>query len=241
MRVRARVTRAAPAVLAAVLAAGGPGVWAAKAQLGDSSGGGTPVPIEGSDLEIAFNPLVAIEVQAGDSLTALILRLVQGINQAGAPLYVAQPAGADAFDVRRTSGEELDDIRIREDDPAIQSITVSLQRPGRTGQILVPFQTPGTGEIVVTLNDRTVRVPTDGLATTAELTEALLAAIWAADFAAEASSPLILVHFDRRNGSGITRLGWRSTDPALVSSDVAILPESATGAGAGGSLRSVSR
>jgi hypothetical protein len=205
-------------------AAAGP-AFAAKVQLGDSTEGGTPEPIEGSELEIAFNPLVTVTVEPGETLASVVDRLVLGINQSGAPEYQARTLDPRSFEVGRASGEEIDDIRFREWDPAVQDVTLELARSGAMAQIFVPPGASGGGQVVVTLNDRAVTVATQQGATAAGLAEALAAAIQLAGFSAEVSAPVILVRRDLRAGTGITRVGWRSTDAGLYASDVALLPD----------------
>jgi hypothetical protein len=201
--------------------------FAAKVQLGDSTGGGTPEPIEGSELEISFNPLVSVKVQSGETLGSLLDRLVLGINQSGAPEYYAQLLDHLSFEVWRTDGSEIDDLRFRERDPAIQDVTLSMGRSGLTAMVVVSAEPAGGGQVIVTLNDRAVTVDTQEGTTATALAEALAEAIRLAGFAAELSAPVILVRGDLQTGGGVSLVGWRSTDPALHASDLALLPDAA--------------
>jgi hypothetical protein len=188
------------------------------------SGGGTPTPIQGSDLEVSFNPTVHLTVLPQESLAALLSRLAEAINQAGLGLYVAAVLEPGVLEIRKSGGAEIDDLRFLENDAAIQSMTLTVSRPGLVAQVREPQEDPSSGAIVLTLNDRAVSVDVSGLDRAAAV-QALLEAIRRADFVAEFTPPFILVSRDLKSGGGLERVGWRTTDTVLVSSDLALLPE----------------
>jgi hypothetical protein len=203
---------------------------AGTVQVGDSTGS-TPKPIEGSDLEVSFNPTVLVTTQASDTASTLLAQLAQGINEAGDGVYVAEVTLPTELEIRRTAGGDIDDLRFRENDAGIQSATISLLRPRLAAWIGAVWETPSEGVLIVTLNQDTVVVETSGKGSAAAVALALIEALQAAGFWVDYVPPFIVVRRSLATGESITRLGLRSTDPAIISSDLALLPEITPGSG----------
>jgi hypothetical protein len=203
-------------------------LFAAKVQLGDSSGS-TPVPVEGSDLMVSFNPTVVVQTQAGESAFSLLFRLAAGINEAGQGIYTSEASVPAALEIRRTTGGDIDDLRFGEDDARIQSLVLTLQRPKLSAWIGVVQQTPTEGVIVLTLDDRIITVETGGLGSADAVNLALVEATRQAGFEVAFFPPFIVVLRYSGSSQGLTRLGWRSTDPGITLADLALLPEAGTG------------
>lgn len=206
---------------------------AATVQVGDSTGS-TPKPIEGSDLEVSFNPTVLVTTQAGDTAATLLAKLAQGINEAGDGVYVAEVTLPTDLGIRRTTGGDIDDLRFQEKDAGIQSTMISLLRPRLAAWIGTAWENPSNGVLIVTLNQQTVVVETSGKGSAAAVALALIEALQVAGFWVDYVPPFIVVRRNLANGEGITRLGLRSTDPAIVSSDLALLPEIPLGSASSG-------
>ncbi len=207
-------------------------LFAGKVQLGDSSGS-TPAPVEGSDLEVSFNPTVTVSTQAGDTSLSLLLRLAQGINEAGLGVYTAEAILPTLLEIRRTTGGDIDDLRFRENDSGIQSVLLSLLRPKLAAWIGMVHETPSAGVLVLTLNDQAIAVETAGKGSADAVNLALVQAIQQAGFDVAFFPPFILVLRHSGSAEGLTRVGWRSTDPGITSSDLALLPEAWLGASDG--------
>jgi hypothetical protein len=204
-------------------------LFAARVHLGDASGS-TPAPAEGSDLMVSFNPTVAVQTQAGETLLSLLLRLVQGINEAGQGVYTAEATLPMLLDIRRTTGGDIDDLRFRENDPGIQSVLLSLLRPKLAAWIGMVQQSPSAGVVVLTLNDQAITVETAGKGSADAVNLALVRVIQEAGFDVAFFPPFIVVLGHSGSAEGLTSLGWRSTDPAITLSDLALLPEALLGA-----------
>ncbi len=90
------------------LLVGAPGAaFAGKVQVGDSSGG-TPTPIEGSDLMVSFNPTASVTVQFQETIDAVLLDLANAINASSGTLYTATVPYPTTLEIRRASGEEIE-------------------------------------------------------------------------------------------------------------------------------------
>lgn len=207
-------------------------LFAARIHLGDASGS-TPAPVEGSDLVVSFNPTVAVRTQAGETSLSLLLRLAQGINEAGQGVYTAEATLPTLLEIRRTTGGDIDDLRFRENDPGIQSVLLSLLRPKLAAWIGMVQQTPSAGVLVLTLNDQAIAVETAGKGSADAVNLALVQSIQEAGFDVAFFPPFIVVLRHSGSAEGLTRVGWRSTDPGITSSDMALLPEVWLGASDG--------
>jgi hypothetical protein len=198
---------------------------AAKVRLyDDSSGGSGPETIDGSSLEVGFNPTVVIPVDPVVPLPALLVDLAEAINLASRGEYHAWVADDASVEIRRSDGTEIDDLRCREDASRLQAVTLSVDRPDLIARIHAPVEVPSAGTILVTLNDRTVAVATRGLRTADAVTQALVRALEATQFQVAWEPPFIVVWRDLLNNSGISVASFRSTDPAIVRSDLSLLP-----------------
>jgi hypothetical protein len=175
-------------------------------------------------------------VQPGESIGALLQRLAQDINATSGDEYTATvPVGSNSLQILRSDGSEIDDLSVRENDPGIQSTMVTVNRPRLAARIHFIEEDPSLagGAIVVTLNDRVATVNTAWNRTASKVTEALVQAIRNAGFLVEVQPPEIVVLWDTVNSSTLTRVGLRSTDPAIVTSDVGLDPLPAEGSAAG--------
>jgi hypothetical protein len=78
---------------------------------------------------------------------------------------------------------------------------------------------------VLTLNDQAIAVETAGKWSADAVNLALVQAIQAAGFEVAFFPPFIAVLRHSGSSEGLTRVGWRSTDPGITSCDLALLPE----------------
>ncbi|HKY33615.1 MAG TPA: hypothetical protein VJV23_13880 [Candidatus Polarisedimenticolia bacterium] len=183
-----------------------------------------PKPSEGSEVEVSFNPTVSLQVGRHESIESLMERLAGEVNSAGGDYYQAWPLpSAYGLEILRHDGTELGQLRFAENDPGIQFILLTVEAPGLEARLGIPDEWPSRGAVIVTLNDRLIAVSTTGL-DPARLPPAVLAAIGNAGFDAVLQGGEIRVTWDVMNDSGINRVGFRSTDPALVSSDCSLQP-----------------
>jgi hypothetical protein len=198
---------------------------AAKAETGDSKGT-KPKPQAGSEIEVSFNPTVAVQVQVGESIGAVLERLASAIRVAGLGEYDASteltPLSA-ALVVRRVDGSEPDRLSFRETDPILQSTLLHLDVPGLAAHVRVFGETPAGGVLRITLNDRVVAVPTTDLPS-AGLTWQILSWIQLGGFDAHVDGDRIVVTWDRLHGTTLRVVGLHSTDVALVTSEVGLAP-----------------
>ncbi|MBI2016731.1 MAG: hypothetical protein HYS77_14520 [Candidatus Rokubacteria bacterium] len=79
--------------------------------------------------------------------------------------------------------------------------------------------------VVLTLNDEAIAVETAGKGSADAVNLALVQAIQEAGFDVAFFPPFIVVLRHSGSSEGLTRVGWRSTDPGITSSDLALLPE----------------
>jgi hypothetical protein len=215
--------RAALALAGFALLLGAPdAAFAAKVQVGDSTGG-TPTPIDGSDLMVSFNPTATVTVQFAESIDEVLEDLAAAINATSGTVYTATVPDPTTLEIRRGSGEEIDDLHFTDDDAGIQSVLLTVDRPNLSAYLGLVAQTPSSGSLIVTLNGRRLVVPTTGR-TAAGLNAALIQAIRGAGFLVEEADPYLIVRRDLRLGTALTQVGLWSTDPVLTVSDLALLP-----------------
>jgi hypothetical protein len=210
-----------PWILAGAWLAAAPAL-AGRMQTGDSKES-KPAPKEGSEVEVSFNPTVTITVRPGETIESLLQRLADGINEAGAGGYFATVEDtAPALDIRRSDGTEIDQLRLRENDPVIQSTEISVNLPGLVARIGAVTETPSTGTIFVTVNGRVASVASGGLTTPAELNQAVADALVAVGFEVELTPTALVVWRDLLLDRSITSVGWRSTDQNIRESDISL-------------------
>jgi hypothetical protein len=194
--------------------------FAGKVRLADSSGGSS-----GSTLEVSFNPTAVAVVQPQETVMSMLMDLATQINAVSVGVYLAQVTDPVTLDIRRTGGEEIDDLHFVENDRIIQSVTLTLDRPQLVAEIGDISQPPTFGAITVSLNDRRIVVGTAGKGSAATVNAALVQAIAAAGFQVDDAPPVIIVRRDLRFNTGLTLLGLQSTDPAIFLSDLALVPD----------------
>ena len=210
--------------VAALLA--GP-VFAGKAETGEP-GGSTPMPNEGKEVELSFNPTVQVVVQDGETIQDVFQRLANEARDAAGNLFVVN-ANLDGppfgVEILRAGGQELDQLGMRENDPGLQINTLTVNFPGLLARIRRIQEDPRGGTLIVRLNDAEIPVPTDPANDRTALDEQLLDAIRAAGFEAELDPEFLVVLRDLRErqegvGGGITLVGVESLDPGIVSSAI---------------------
>ena len=202
-------------------------MFAANCQTGNSQGGNAN-PQSGRRFRVRLNPDLEISAREGESLDDYFDRLVSAINLAADNNYVAsRTRGTQSFDVVKGNGEELDNIQVIEDDGEIQSVRLHMNRGGLNALIGSFVENPSGGSVFITLNGRVLEVKTAGLGTAKATTLRILHTIQMAGFEAALGESFIVVHRDLTTGRTINDLGMRSTDPALVTSNLALVPKSA--------------
>ena len=179
-------------VVAALLA--GP-VFAGKAETGEPAGS-TPMPNEGKEVELSFNPTVQVVVQDGETIQDVFRRLAEEARDAAGNLFVVNanldgpPFGVEIF---RADGQELDQLAMRENDPGLQINTLTVNFPGLLARIRRSQEDPLGGALIVRLNDAEIPVPTDSANDRRALDEQLLDAIRTAGFEAELGPEFLVV------------------------------------------------
>ena len=112
-----------------------------------------------------------------------------------------------------------------ENDPGIQSVLLTLLRPKLAAWIGMVQQKPSTGVLVLTLNSQAIAVETAGKGSADAVNLALVQAVQQAGFDVVFFPPFIVVLRHSGSAEGLTRVGWRSTDPGITLSDLTLLPE----------------
>jgi hypothetical protein len=213
------------ALLMAILVAVPSAALAATMQVGTSTGT-KPTPQAGSTVRVKFNPTAIETVLAGDTLETFLQRLTNSINLASAGQYVASHVlDSTVIQILRIDGGEIDDLQFRENDPNIQSTSITVNGNRLVAQIGFIEENPSLagGTIFLTLNGQTVSVNTTGLANASAVTVALILALQGAGYLVESHPPYFVVKRGP-NGSSFTQVGLRSTDSAITTSDVGLLP-----------------
>jgi hypothetical protein len=234
-----------------ILAVSSPTALAATGETADSSGG-QPAPQPASTAETGWNPHPSCMVPAyGESIYDLLRCLGAGIDgtfmcvpdPGSSPLGPDLPEPIDpcpysredyyvtfleppkiGIKIVRVDGSEPDSLYLRENDPSIQWTTVSVNRRHLVARIAPITETPSIGAVSVYLNtDPTpVTVTTDGM-TADDVNNALMALMghrgWS--FYEEESYIVIL---SGPGGIDVRRVSFRSTDPAIVNSELRIEP-----------------
>ena len=131
------------------------------------------------------------------------------------------------LEILREDLTEIERLRIWESYPEITWLEAFVDQPGLVAEIREIEAAPSSGVITVTLNGWPVSVQT-GLANTArQLNRDLLRAIQRAGFRATYEAPYIVVERDflsYKFGTGLKRVRLESTDPNIVSSEIALEP-----------------
>lgn len=143
--------------------------------------------------------------------------------------YTVTPLGYPWFGIRilRLDGSEIDRLYFWENDPSIQRTAIQVNRPGLIARLGVFVQNPSRpgGPVVVTLDGIPVVVDTSRFRKADELTGELLLRLRLAGFEAGTLGPdHIAVVRNTATGLGITRVEFNSGDPAIRSSDLALVP-----------------
>ena len=129
--------------------------------------------------------------------------------------------------ILRLDGSEIDRLYFWENDRSIQRTVVEVVRPGlaaRIGMFVEQPSRPG-GLVTVTLDGIPVVVDTSRFRKASELTQELLLQLRRAGFDARVlDDRYLVVVTDMVTGLGITRLEFESGDPAIRSSDLALIP-----------------
>jgi len=209
-------------VLAVAVLLAGP-VFAGKAEIGEP-GGSTPMPSEGKELELSFNPTVKVVVQDGETIRDLFQRLADRVRDAAGNLYVVEAQLTEppfGLEILRANGRELDRLSLRENDPALQINTITVDFPGLLARIGRTRETPSGGAVIIRLNQVEIQVPTDAADSPATLDDKILNEILAAGFEAELGPEFLVVLRDRE-GQSLRRVGIQSLDAAIVSSHIGL-------------------
>ena len=207
---------------------------AGKAETGEPAGS-TPMPNEGKEVEISFNPTVRVTAFDGETIQSLFQRLADAAQDASGGNYVvdANVGAAPPFGVEilRSSGQELDQLSFRENDPALQIHTVSLNLPGLVARIGRTRENPQGGQILVRLNDTLIPVSTAPSQDAQFVDQELLDAVRSAGFDARLESQFLIVERDPTTGGGIMLVGLNIQDPGIASSEIGLqLPGASDGA-----------
>lgn len=238
-------------VAVVVILAGSGRVLAADAETADS-GGNKPITQPGSTAEIGWNPINPCTTSS-TNIYDLLRCLGGGIDrtflcaaQPGGPARPIYPCPYSRGDytvryldpshagirILRNDGSEADKLFLRENDPHIQWTTISVNRPGLVGRIKVVSEAPSpvtepSHLVSIAINDLPpVVVTTNGLQAT-EVNNALVAELAAEGYIVEQDFGWIIVSSDYL-AQEVTKVSFRSTDPAIVTSELRIEPYAAS-------------
>ena len=125
----------------------------------------------------------------------------------------------------RKERSEIDRLHLWEDYPGVTWVEIYVNQPLLIAQIGPITGTPTNGQIVLTLNGRPITVETAFANDADDVTAALKDGIRRANFDVVSVAPYIEVRWDNVFNTGITRVGFQSTDPGIVQSDVALEPQ----------------
>jgi len=128
--------------------------------------------------------------------------------------------------VREEDSSEIERLHFLETYPELTWIEIEVQQLNLVAIISEIEGAPSSGLIEVTLNDRPVpAIETAFHADSGDVTHALVAAIRQAHFQVQYQRPYIVVTKDRTTGSGLTKIRFRSTDPGITRSEIALEPQ----------------
>jgi hypothetical protein len=139
-------------------------------------------------------------------------------------VWFVEPAG---LEILREDLTEIDRLRIWESFPDITWLEAFVDRPDLVAEIKEIEAVPSSGVITVTLNGWAVSVQTALSNNARQLNRDLLRAIQRAGFRATYEPPYIVVERDFvsfKYGTGLKRVRMESTDPNIVSSEIALEP-----------------
>jgi hypothetical protein len=131
------------------------------------------------------------------------------------------------LEILREDLTEIDKLRIWESYPEITWLEAFVDQPDLVAEIREIDAVPSSGVVTVTLNGWTVSVQTALSNNARQLNRDLLRAIQRAGFRATYEPPYIVVERDFRSykfGTGLQRVRLESTDPNIVSSEIALEP-----------------
>lgn len=131
------------------------------------------------------------------------------------------------FDVQNVGGSELAGLCLRDQNAVWQSWTVTVLQENLVGKIAVFAETPTDGSVEITVNGVRVGVRTNLAGGDAEeLNELLLDELVANNIDAERVGKYIVIHgFLIVSLTPLQTLGLHITDPALISSTLALEPD----------------
>ena len=130
-------------------------------------------------------------------------------------------------EIRRLDGSEIDRIALRENDPGIQTTELHNDRPFRVARVRQIEEAPEGGEIHLVIDDVEVSLSFEPghLPTPPEINADIVRELRAAGLTITYQAP----YFYIRNHTGLPRgvhvVHFRSTDPGITRSDLALLPE----------------
>jgi hypothetical protein len=128
--------------------------------------------------------------------------------------------------VRAEDSSEIERLRFLETYPGLTWTAIEVDQPDLVAIITEIDEAPSSGLIELTLNGRVVpAVNTAFYANPRQVSFALVAAIEQAGFDVTYQRPYITVIHDNVNDAGLTRIRFRSTDPAIVRSEIALEPQ----------------
>jgi hypothetical protein len=188
-----------------------------------------------------WNPTFSCEVQIGDTWLDFMECLADGIQDppdpgpsppGGREDYVVYPLSATpppfGIQIWYQDGSEIDRLYWWEDDPNIKMNFITVNQPGLVGRIAAVSERPSRMGGLIKLEVNGTQLPAAGIPTglynkASKLTDEILVQI-RRHFHAIVIDDYIYITQESSTGAGITSITWESTDPSIVSTDLALLP-----------------
>jgi len=129
------------------------------------------------------------------------------------------------IEIRRLDGSEIERITLRENDPGIQTTELQLDAGNHVARIRLIDQNPsGVGSVFVSINDKSVSIPTSLFPTALEVNAEIVRLLRRGLFDVTLVDGFLNVGVGRTPGIGIRRVQFRSTDHGITESDLSLLP-----------------
>ncbi len=129
--------------------------------------------------------------------------------------------------ILRLDGSEIERIALRENDPGIQTTELRNERPYRVARVRQIEETPEGGEVHIVVDDVEVTLSFGHgpVATQVEINADMARGLRAGGLTIAYQAPYFFISNHTGIPRGVHVLQYRSTDPGITRSDLALLPE----------------
>ena len=129
--------------------------------------------------------------------------------------------------IRRLDGSEIERIALRENDPGIQTTELRNDRPFRVARVRQIEEVPEGGEVHLIIDDVEVTLSfgQGELPTLPEINADVIRALRDGGLTITYEAPYFYISNQTRFPRGVHVVQYRSTDPGITRSDLALLPE----------------